>query len=136
MGAKVTVCGPPTMMPTEIEKLGEGGIKLEYDLKKAISNADAINILRIQIERQKDRLFPSSREYFEVFGVSPEVLKAAPEGCIVMHPGPINRGVEIAQEVVDGDQAVILPQVTNGVAVRMAVLFLIAGGKVDDENLN
>ncbi|MBN2070480.1 MAG: aspartate carbamoyltransferase catalytic subunit [Candidatus Krumholzibacteriota bacterium] len=135
MGAKVTVCGPPTMMPVDVERLGEGGVRLEYDLRKAIEGADAINILRIQLERQKNSLFPSSREYFEVFGVSSEVLKAAPPDCIVMHPGPINRGVEIAQEVADGKQAVILPQVTNGVAVRMAVLFLIAGGKVEeDEN--
>ncbi|HSG28678.1 MAG TPA: hypothetical protein VLA34_09375, partial [Candidatus Krumholzibacterium sp.] len=88
-----------------------------------------------QLERQKSRLFPSSREYAEVFGVSEDVLRCAPEGCIVMHPGPMNRGVEIAQEVADGKQAVILPQVKNGVAVRMAVLFLIAGGKVDEDEL-
>jgi len=136
MGAKVTVCGPPTMMPVEVERLGEGGVTLEYDLRKAVSGADAINILRIQLERQKSKLFPSMREYFEVFGVSCDVLKSAPEGCIVMHPGPMNRGVEIAQEVADGEQSVILPQVTNGVAVRMAVLFLIAGGKVEENELN
>ena len=136
MGAKVTVCGPPTMMPVEIEKLGEGGVKLEYDIRKAIKDADAINILRIQLERQKAVLFPSSREYFEVFGTSSEVLNAAPDHCLVMHPGPINRGVEIAQEVADGDRAVILPQVTNGVAVRMAVLFLVAGGKVEGEKIS
>jgi len=135
MGAEVTVCGPPTMMPAEVEKLGVGGVRVEYDLKKAIENADAINILRIQLERQKVRLFPSMREYFEVFGVTPDVLKFAPEHCIVMHPGPMNRGVEIAQEVADGDRAVILEQVTNGVAIRMAVLFLIAGGKVDESVL-
>ena len=136
MGAKVTVCGPPTMMPMEIEKLGEGGVKLEYDLEKAVSEADAINILRIQLERQSTRLFPSSREYFEVFGVTSDVVSLASKDCIVMHPGPMNRGVEIAQEVADSEQAVILPQVTNGVAVRMAVLFLIAGGKVDETELN
>jgi aspartate carbamoyltransferase catalytic subunit len=133
MGAKVTLCGPPTMMPMDIDKLGEGGVKVEFDLTRAIENADAINILRIQLERQNAKLFPSSREYFEVFGISPEVLKRAPEGCIVMHPGPMNRGVEIAQEVADGSQAVILPQVENGVAVRMAVLFLLAGGKAEEE---
>jgi len=135
MGAEVTVCAPPTMMPTEVEKLGIGGVRVEYDLKRAIENADAINILRIQLERQKVRLFPSMREYFEVFGVTPDVLEFAPRHCIVMHPGPMNRGVEIAQEVADGDRAVILEQVTNGVAVRMAVLFLIAGGKVDESVL-
>ena len=135
MGAKVTLCGPPTMMPVDIERLGEGGVKVEYDLARAIEDADAINILRIQLERQKAKLFPSSREYFEVFGVSPEVLEHAPDGCIVMHPGPMNRGVEIAQEVADGPQAVILPQVENGVAVRMAVLFLLAGGKAEKEEI-
>jgi aspartate carbamoyltransferase catalytic subunit len=131
LGAKVTVCGPSTMMPAEIEKLGEGGVRLEYDIRKAVEGADAINILRIQLERQKQRLFPSSQEYFEVFGVTPEVLEAAPKDCIVMHPGPMNRGVEISQEVADGDRAVILEQVTNGVAVRMAVLYLLAGGTLD-----
>jgi aspartate carbamoyltransferase catalytic subunit len=135
MGAKVTLCGPPTMMPTEVEKMGEGGVKVEYDLKKATAEADAINILRIQLERQEAKLFPSSREYFDVFGVSSEVLRNAPKNCIVMHPGPMNRGVEIGQDVADGTQSVILPQVTNGVAVRMAVLFLIAGGKSGDSNI-
>jgi len=129
LGVKVTICGPPTMMPVEVESMGEGEVKVEYDLRKAVAGADAVNILRIQLERQKNKLFPSLREYFKVFGVSPEVLKNAKENCIVMHPGPMNRGVEISQEVADGKQAVILPQVTNGVAVRMAVLFLIAGGK-------
>jgi len=131
VGAKVTVCGPSTMMPAEIESLGEGGVTVEYDIRKAIAGADAVNILRIQLERQKARLFPSMREYFEVFGVTPDVLESAPRHCIVMHPGPMNRGVEIAQEIADGDRAVILEQVTNGVAVRMAVLFLVAGGSFD-----
>lgn len=131
MGATVTVCGPPTMMPAGIEKLGHGGVKVEYDLRKAIVDADAVNILRIQLERQETKLFPSMREYFEVFGVTPGVLRDAPPGCIVMHPGPMNRGVEIAQEVADGPQAVILPQVENGVAVRMAVLFLLAGSAAE-----
>lgn len=135
MGARVTVCGPPTMMPPEVEKLGVGGVRVEFDIRKAISDADAINVLRIQLERQEVRLFPSLQEYFDVFGVTPEVLEYAPRHCIVMHPGPMNRGVEIAQEVADGDRAVILQQVTNGVAVRMAVLFLIAGGKVDNSVL-
>ena len=131
MGAAVTVCGPSTMMPPDVEELGDGGVKVEYDIREAIAEADAINILRIQLERQKARLFPSVREYFEVFGVTPDVLDAAPEHCIVMHPGPMNRGVEISQDVADGERAVILEQVTNGVAVRMAVLFLVAGGSFD-----
>jgi aspartate carbamoyltransferase catalytic subunit len=129
MGVEVTLCGPPTMMPAEIASMGEGGVKVEYDLQKAIADADAINILRVQLERQKSKLFPSFREYFAVFGISSDILKNVKKDCIVMHPGPMNRGVEISQEVADGEQAVILPQVTNGVAVRMAVLFLIAGGR-------
>jgi aspartate carbamoyltransferase catalytic subunit len=132
MGVDVTVCGPATMMPVEVEKLGEGGVNVELDLRKAVREADAINILRIQLERQKSKIFPSLREYFNVYGVTPEILEGVPEHCIVMHPGPMNRGVEISQEVADGDRAVILEQVTNGVAVRMAVLFLIAGGKTDE----
>ncbi|MBN1885302.1 MAG: aspartate carbamoyltransferase catalytic subunit [Candidatus Krumholzibacteriota bacterium] len=135
LGAQVTLCGPPTMMPVDIEKLGEGGVSVEYDLRKAVAEADAINILRIQLERQDARLLPSSREYFEVFGVGPEALRAAPEHCLVMHPGPMNRGVEISQEIADGDRAVILEQVTNGVAARMAVLFLIAGGKIEEDDI-
>ncbi len=129
MGAEVTLCGPRTLMPVEVEKMGEGGVNVEFDLEKAISHADAINILRIQLERQNTRLFPSRREYFMSFGVTAEVLEKAPPHCVVLHPGPMNRGVEISQEVADGDRQVILTQVTNGVAVRMAILYLIAGGK-------
>ncbi len=135
MGVEVTVCGPPTMSPVEVGRLGEGGVKVEYNLRKAVAEADAINILRIQLERQKSRLFPSLQEYLEVFGVTTDILEEAPGDCIVMHPGPINRGVEISQDVADGDSAVILEQVTNGVAVRMAVLFLIAGGKIEESDL-
>jgi len=136
MGVEVTLCGPPTMMPAEVEKMGDGGVRVEYDLRKAISEADAVNILRIQLERQESKLFPSRREYLKMFGVTSDVLGSAPSGCIVMHPGPMNRGVEISQEVADGDSAVILPQVTNGVAVRMAVLFLIAGGKSSEAEIH
>lgn len=135
MGVEVTVCGPPTMMPVDVENLGRGGLRVEYDLRRAVEGADAVNILRIQLERQKDVLFPSTREYFEVFGVTSNVLDAAPEHCIVMHPGPMNRGVEISQDIADGDRAVILEQVTNGVAVRMAVLFLLAGGKIEESDI-
>ncbi len=135
MGAEVTICGPPTMMPAEAERLGENGVRIEYDLRRAVEGADAVNILRIQLERQKSKLFPSMREYLQVFGVTPEVLESAPEGCIIMHPGPMNRGVEISQEVADGDRSVILEQVTNGVAVRMAVLFLVAGGKIEETKI-
>lgn len=135
MGAAVTLCGPPTMMPVEVNKLGEGGVRTEPVLTEAISDADAVMILRIQLERQSTRLFPSFQEYFDTFGITTEVLENSPEHCIIMHPGPMNRGVEISQEVADGDRAVILDQVTNGVAVRMAVLFLIAGGKIDESEI-
>ncbi|HUV36150.1 MAG TPA: aspartate carbamoyltransferase catalytic subunit [Patescibacteria group bacterium] len=135
MGVAVTVCGPPTMMPVDVEKLGTGSVTVEYDLHKAVEGADAVNILRIQLERQKAVLFPSTREYFDVFGVTPAVLDEAPKHCIVMHPGPMNRGVEISQDIADGDRAVILEQVTNGVAVRMAVLFLLAGGKIEESDI-
>jgi len=135
MGVAVTVCGPPTMMPVDVEKLGTGSVTDEYDLHKAVEGADAVNILRIQLERQKAVLFPSTREYFDVFGVTPAVLDEAPKHCIVMHPGPMNRGVEISQDIADGDRAVILEQVTNGVAVRMAVLFLLAGGKIEESDI-
>jgi aspartate carbamoyltransferase catalytic subunit len=125
LGAKVTVCGPPTMMPVMIERLG---VAVESNLNRAVQNADAINVLRVQLERQKVNLFPSLAEYSQVYGVSRDTLaRMKPEG-IVMHPGPMNRGVEISQDVADSDRAVILEQVTNGVAIRMAVLYLICEG--------
>jgi aspartate carbamoyltransferase catalytic subunit len=137
LGAEVTVCGPPTMLPPHLEDLG---VTVEPHLRKAVVDADAVNVLRIQLERQKTSLFPSLAEYARVFGVSDEVLRLAKPDCIVMHPGPMNRGVEIAQDVADGERAVILEQVTNGVAVRMAVLYLLSGGeapenKADTENI-
>jgi aspartate carbamoyltransferase catalytic subunit len=125
MGAEVVVCGPPTLMPVDIERLG---VAVEFDLKKALEGADAVNVLRIQLERQEKGLFPSVDEYRRVWGVNREVLQRAKKDCIVMHPGPMNRGIEIAQDVADGERSVILDQVTNGVAVRMAVLYLLSGG--------
>jgi aspartate carbamoyltransferase catalytic subunit len=124
LGARVTVCGPPTMIPPRIEELG---VAVEMDLPRAIANADAVNVLRIQLERQKVNLFPSLAEYAVVYGINGERLVAMKPECIIMHPGPMNRGVEITQDVADGDRAVILEQVTNGVAVRMAVLYLLCG---------
>lgn len=124
MGAEVVVCGPPTLIPPDIERLG---VSVETDLRKAVEDADAVNVLRIQLERQKAGLFPSIDEYARVWGVSDEALKGARPDCIVMHPGPMNRGVEIAHDVADGARSVILDQVTNGVAVRMAVLYLLSG---------
>ena len=120
MGAKITVCGPPTLIPTKIEELG---VEVSYDLDEAIQGQDVLNILRIQLERQTGAFFPSIREYAAEYGISTERMKKAKKDVIIMHPGPINRGVELAGEVADGAQSVILEQVTNGVAVRMAVLF-------------
>ena len=130
MGASVVVCGPPTLIPHDIERLG---VTVETDLKKALEGADAVNVLRIQMERQKRGLFPSVDEYARVWGINRDVLKKARKECIVMHPGPMNRGIEIAQDVADGEHSVILDQVTNGVAVRMAVLYLLSGSTVEEE---
>ena len=121
LGAKVTVCGPPTLIPAGIEKLG---VRVNYDVDEAIRDQDVLNILRIQLERQQGAFFPSLREYAAEYGISSERMKKAKPDVIIMHPGPINRGVELAAEVADGANSVILEQVTNGIAVRMAVLFL------------
>lgn len=124
MGAEVTLAGPRTMMPVEAEKLG---VRVVYTLDEAIKGADVIMMLRVQLERQSRLAFPSTREYFNLFGLTRERLKRAKRGVIIMHPGPMNRGVEIASDVADGPYSVILEQVANGVAVRMAVLYLLAG---------
>ncbi len=126
LGANVTVCGPATLMPPEIEKLG---VKVTYDIKEAIEGADVINMLRIQLERQGQSLFPSIREYAMKFGLDADKMKYAKKDVLIMHPGPINRGVEITPEIADGPYSVILEQVTNGIAVRMAVLYLVSGVK-------
>jgi aspartate carbamoyltransferase catalytic subunit len=125
MGVEVVVCGPPTLIPPDIERLG---VTVEVNLARALEGADAVNVLRIQLERQQKGLFPSIDEYARVWGINRTVLKRARKDCIVMHPGPMNRGIEIAQDVADGEHSVILDQVTNGVAVRMAVLYLLSGG--------
>ncbi len=125
LGVEVTVCGPPPMMPLDIESLG---CRVEYDLTRAIAEADAINVLRIQLERQENQIFPGNREYSRLFRLDEAMLARTREHCIVMHPGPMNRDVEISSAVADGDRQVILEQVTNGVAVRMAVLYLLSGG--------
>jgi aspartate carbamoyltransferase catalytic subunit len=125
MGAKVTVSGPPTMIPAYIELFG---VKVVLNPAEAVKNKDVVMMLRIQLERQSNVLFPSLREYASFFGLTKEILKGAKKDVVVMHPGPINRGVEITSEVADGPRSVILDQVTNGVAVRMAVLYLLLGG--------
>jgi len=130
MGAEVTLAGPRTMMPVEVEKLG---VKTVYTLGEAIEGADVIMMLRVQLERQSRMAFPSTREYFNLFGLTRERLKPAKRGVIIMHPGPMNRGVEIASDVADGPYSVILEQVANGVAVRMAVLYLLAGALQEAE---
>jgi aspartate carbamoyltransferase catalytic subunit len=125
LGADVWLSGPPTLMPPGIERLG---VHVSTSVDEAVADADVIMMLRIQQERMQGAFFPSLREYFNVFGMTAERVRRAKPGVIIMHPGPINRGVEIASEVADGPYSVILEQVANGVAVRMAVLYLLAGG--------
>lgn len=125
LGAEVWVCGPPTLVPPGIERLG---VHVTAKVDEAVEGADVIMMLRIQLERMQGAFFPSLREYFQVFGMTEERVRRARPDAIIMHPGPMNRGVEIASEVADGPYSVILEQVTNGVAVRMAVLYLLAGG--------
>jgi aspartate carbamoyltransferase catalytic subunit len=129
LGADVWLCGPPTMVPFGIERLG---VHVSTSVDQAVADADVIMMLRIQQERMHGAFFPSVREYFTVFGMTAERVKRARPDVIIMHPGPMNRGVEIASDVADGPYSVILEQVANGVAVRMAVLYLLAGG-VEDE---
>ena len=129
MGAEVWACGPPTLMPAGVSELGAHATS---SVEEAVRDADAVMMLRIQLERMQGGFFPSLREYFQVFGMTPERVRLAKPDAIIMHPGPMNRGVEIASEVADGPASVILDQVANGVAVRMAVLYLLAGGG-DDE---
>lgn len=127
LGARVAVCGPSTLIPIGIEQLG---VKVFYKLEEALEWADVVNILRLQLERQKKGLLPTLREYSRLFCVTEERLRRAKPDVTIMHPGPMNRGVEIDPRVADGKRSVILDQVTNGVAVRMAVLYLLSGGEV------
>ena len=125
MGAKVTVCGPANLIPKNISDLG---VEVCYDLESLIEKVDAVNILRIQRERMGIGIVPSTREYRQLFGVNQDRLKKINQDLVVLHPGPINRGVEISSDVADGENSIILDQVLNGVAVRMSVLFLLLGG--------
>jgi len=129
MGASVTVAGPPTLMPRGIEAMG---VSVSNDPAIAVKGCDVVMLLRVQFERQSELLFPSVREYATFFGLNENMLKNAKKDVIVMHPGPLNRGVEISNGVADGPYSVILDQVTNGVAVRMAVLYLLIGGAKSD----
>ena len=127
MGAEVMVAGPPTLIPTFIREAFD--IQVEYNLEKALRWCDVANVLRIQLERQNQVLFSSLREYNLAYGVKKAMLDKINKQILVMHPGPINRGVEIDSDVADSNQSIILQQVENGVAVRMAVLYLLSGGK-------
>ena len=130
MGADVWVCGPPTLMPADIRRFG---VTATSSVDAAVKDADVIMLLRIQLERMEGAFFPSLREYFNVFGMTEARMGLAKPDVMIMHPGPMNRGVEIASEVADGPYSVILDQVANGVAVRMAVLYLLAGGAEHEE---
>jgi aspartate carbamoyltransferase catalytic subunit len=126
MGAQVTVCGPAMMMPRDVEKMG---VSVTHHMEEAIKDVDIIMMLRVQLERQNENLFPSDREYAQHYCLTDRNIQRAKSDVLVMHPGPINRGVEIAPDIADGVQSLILKQVTNGVAVRMALLYLLAGGE-------
>ena len=124
LGAKVMVCGPPTLLPKFI---GQLGVEIEYNVRKALEWCDVANVLRIQLERQQIKYFPSLREYSLYYGINKKLLDSLKKEIIVMHPGPINRGVELSSDAADSSHSIILDQVENGVAVRMAVLYLLAG---------
>lgn len=124
LGAEVTVAGPPTLIPKDIEGLG---VRVEYDVKKALQWCEVANVLRIQLERQHKPLFSTLREYAMYYGINKSLLQSLQKEIIIMHPGPINRGVEISSDVADSDASIILDQVENGVAIRMAVVYLLSG---------
>jgi len=126
MGADVAICGPAMMIPRDIDQMG---VSVYYKMEDAIKDADVIMMLRMQLERQEKNLFPSLREYANLFSLNRDNIRLAKDDVIVMHPGPVNRGIEISPEIADGPYSVILEQVTNGVAVRMALLYLLSGGK-------
>ncbi len=129
MGAEVAFVGPPTLMPAEVEKLG---VRVFYRLDDVLAESDVIYLLRMQLERQKESLFPSVREYAALYGMNALRRRAMKKGAIVMHPGPMNRGIELTSDVADAADTLIADQVTNGVAVRMAVLYLLMGGGTDE----
>ena len=123
LGAEVTLCGPKSLMPRYVESLN---VKVETNLSNALASCDAVNMLRIQNERMNESYFPTIREYVQQYGLNKTLMDSLNKKIVIMHPGPINRGVEITSEVADSEQAIILDQVENGVAVRMAVMYLLA----------
>lgn len=129
LGADVTLCGPSTLIPVDAQKLG---VKITHNLEDVLKDSDVLMLLRLQKERQQDKFLPSIREYARVFGINKEKLKKAKKDVLIMHPGPTNRGVELTADVADGEYSVILEQVTNGVAVRMAVMYLMSGRKIPE----
>ena len=131
LGARVTVCAPKQLIPVAIEQMG---VRVTFDLDDALADADAVNVLRMQFERDEKSAFPNQVEYFKNYGITRDRLKKAKKDIVVMHPGPLNRGVEISSEVADGNNSVILEQVTNGIAARMAVLFLVSQAQERDEH--
>jgi aspartate carbamoyltransferase catalytic subunit len=131
VGMQVRICGPATMLPRYLDRLG---VEVYTRVEPAIADADIIMMLRVQLERQGTSLFPTLREYSKLFGLNLDRLKAAKQDVLIMHPGPINRGVEIAPEVADGPYSLILNQVENGVAIRMAILYLLAGAPAGANN--
>lgn len=130
MGAEVTVAGPATMIPPDVAQYD---VAVSYDIRKVIPKADVIMMLRIQRERQTECLFPSLREYARFFGLNKETMRDAKKDVVILHPGPVNRGVEISPEIADGPHSVILDQVANGVSIRMALLYLLCGGKEGEQ---
>jgi len=135
MGAHVTICGPPTLLPMHFDQMGPfpGSLTVTDRMSEALDGADVVMMLRVQLERQQEAFFPSVREYFGSYGLTPQRMNSAKRDAIIMHPGPINRGVEISSEVADGRYSVILNQVASGVAVRMAILYLVTGGREQRE---
>jgi aspartate carbamoyltransferase catalytic subunit len=133
LGARVIVCGPKTLLPPKVDSLG---VEATTDLEQAIHDADVINLLRIQMERQNECYFPSIREYANSYQINREVLQHAKPDVLIMHPGPVNRGIELSSDVMDGPYSVILDQVTNGLAVRMAVLYLLSGAMRKSEKIH
>jgi aspartate carbamoyltransferase catalytic subunit len=131
LGMEVSVVGPPTMIPADIQMMG---VDVHFNLEDGIKDADIIMMLRIQMERQNKTFFPTLREFSNLFGLSSEKLKKAKKNVLILHPGPVNRGVEISTDVINGPHSVILNQVTNGVAIRMALMYLLLG--LNDETVN